>query len=86
MKSNTFTNPEAQTIFNDLVEAGYTPFIDKKQYASILGCSVSCIDVYIQKGSSLPNYKKIGNARNGKVLFSLRDTSEFLAAQTVQTA
>ena len=86
MQDNTFTSPEAQIILDDLKEEGQTTFINNKQYAPIVGCSVSSVDSNIQKGTNLPNYKKIGNARNARVMFSLRDVSEFLAAQTIQTA
>jgi hypothetical protein len=47
---------------------------------------VSAVDNYISKGYGIPSYKKIGHQRNARVLFSLRDVAEYLAAQTVQTA
>lgn len=77
---------EAKFIFNQLKADGYPLFIDKRQYAQILGCSLSSIDNYIKQGTNLPNYKKLGTAKNAKVVFNLRDVSEFIAAQTVQTA
>ena len=76
---------EAQTIFDDLRAEGYGMNINKKQYAAIANCSVSAVDNYIAKGYGTPSYKKIGHQRNARVLFSLRDVSEYLAAQTVQT-
>ena len=80
------STPEAQTIFDDLRAEGYGININKKQYAAIANCSVSAVDNYIAKGYGTPSYKKIGHQRNARVLFSLRDVSEYLAAQTVQTA
>jgi predicted DNA-binding transcriptional regulator AlpA len=80
------STPEAQIIFEDLKADGYGINISKKEYAKIVGCSVSAVDNYISKGYGVPNYKKIGNARNARVLFSLRDVAEYLAAQIVQTA
>ncbi len=80
------SSPEAQTIFDDLRAAGYGLNISKKHYAEIANCSVSAVDNYIGKGYGVPSYKKIGHQRNARVLFSLRDVAEYLAAQTVQTA
>ena len=78
------SNPIAQTIFEDAVADGYPMQINKKQYAEIVGCSVSAVDNYIAKGYGVPSYRKIGHQRNARVLFSLRDVAEYLAAQTVQ--
>jgi len=64
----------------------YGPLIDKKQYATIVGCSLSAISNYISHGYGLPNYRKIGTAKNAKVLFSLRDVAEYLSSITVKTA
>jgi len=80
------STPEAQTIYDDLRAEGYGMNINKKQYAVIANCSVSAVDNYISKGYGVPSYKKIGHQRNARVLFSLRDVAEYLAAQTVQTA
>ena len=80
------STPEAQTIFDDLRAVGYGLNISKKQYAAIANCSTSAVDNYIGKGYGVPSYKKIGHQKNARVLFSLRDVAEYLAAQTVQTA
>ena len=80
------SNPTAQTLFDDLRATGYSLNIGKKQYAEIANCSVSAVDNYIARGYGIPNYRKIGNAKNARVLFSLRDIAEYLAAQTVKTA
>ena len=80
------STPEAQIIFDDLLAAGYGLNISKKQYAEIANCSTSAVDNYIGKGYGVPSYKKIGHQRNARVLFSLRDVAEYMAAQTVQTA
>ena len=85
----TFTplsNPTAQALFDDLKAEGYSLNISKKQYAEVLGCSVSAVDNYIAKGYGIPDYRKIGHAKNARVIFSLRDVAEYLAAQTVKTA
>ncbi len=82
----TLSTPTAQALFDDFKAAGYGVQIGKKQYAEIIGGSVSAVDHYIAKGYGIPKYRKIGNARNSRVLFSLRDVAEYLASQTIQTA
>lgn len=82
----TLSNPTAQAIHEELKAAGYKVNVNKKQYAEIIGCSVSAVDHYIAKAYGIPQYKKIGQARNARVLFSLRDVAEYLSSQTVQTS
>jgi len=82
----TLSNEMANEIFEDLKAAGYRPLIDKKQYAEIMGIKASTVDKYVSLGYGCPNYKKLGSAKNAKVLFSLRDVAEYLAAQTIKTA
>ncbi len=77
---------ETKQIFDDLKSDGYPLIIDKKQLAEIRRCSVSSIDNYIKAGTNLPNYKKMGTAKNAKVVFNLRDVAEFIATRTIQTA
>lgn len=87
---------EEQAIYDDLrsitINVGgkerpkYGLTIDKKQYAEIIGASVSTINNYISKGYGVPDYQKLGNAKNSKVLFTLRNVAKYLASQTVKTA
>lgn len=58
--------------------------ISKSEMSSELGISNSTLDLYIAKGIGLPNYKKLGSAKNAKVIFNLLDVSEFLA-NTIKT-
>ena len=58
--------------------------ISKSEMSSELGISNSTLDLYIAKGIGLPNYKKLGTAKNAKVIFNLLDVSEFLA-NTIKT-
>ena len=75
----------AEAIYSELREEGFPLLISKKQYSQIVNCSVSSVDNYIREGYGCPNYKKMGKAKNAKVLFSLIDVANYLA-QTVKTA
>ena len=58
--------------------------ISKTEMAEELGISNSTLDLYIAKGTGLPNYKKLGKAKNAKVVFNLLDVADFLS-QTIKT-
>ena len=76
---------DAESIYMSLKSEGYTLMASKKDYAKIIGCSISTIDNYLKEGYGIPNYKKMGTAKNAKVLFSLIDIANYLA-QTIKTA
>ena len=84
-KAQPLSTPTAQVLYDDLKAEGYGIHVNKKQYAEIAICSTSAIDNYIAKGYGIPSYRKIGHQSNARVLFSLRDVAEYLAAQTVET-
>ena len=58
--------------------------INKAEMAFELGISNSTLDLYIAKGIGIPNYKKLGSAKNSKVIFNLLDVADFLT-QTIKT-
>lgn len=77
---------ESIAIYNELSRQGFSLFINKKDYAGIVGCSISSVDNFIRDGYGCPNYKKLGNAKNSKVLFSLIDVANYLSSTTIRTA
>ncbi len=77
---------ESVALYGELVSRGYKLFIGKREYAEIIGSSVSSIDNFIKNGYGCPNYKKLGNSKNSKVLFSLIDVANYLAGTTIHTA
>lgn len=58
--------------------------INKVEMAFELGISNSTLDSYLAKGIGIPNYKKLGSAKNSKVIFNLLDVADFLT-QTIKT-
>lgn len=77
--------PQQELIYNDLKSRYNKSTLSKKEMATELGISYSTIDGYISKGYGIPNYKKLGTAKNAKVVFNIIDVSEFLS-QTIKTA
>ncbi len=59
--------------------------INKRELAIEMGVSTSTIDLYMSKGIGIPNYKKLGTAKNSKVVFNIIDVAEYLT-QTIKTA
>jgi len=84
--SQALVDEEAEALFSELRAEGYSLLISKKEYAKIAGCSISTVDNQIKLGYGLPNYKKMGTAKNAKVMFSLLDVANYFATQTIKTA
>ena len=78
-------NQQQELIYNDLKDRYGKATLSKTEMANELGISYSTIDGYISKGYGIPNYKKLGTAKNAKVVFNIIDISEFLS-QTIKTA
>jgi len=83
---NALQSDEAIAIYSELISQGYKLLINKKEYSVIARCSVSSVDNFIRNGYGCPDYKKLGNAKNAKVLFSLIDVANYLAGTTIRTA
>ncbi len=80
-----FSNPTAELIYQDLKSRYNKATIIKTELANELTVSTSTIDLYISKGIGIPNYKKLGTAKNAKVVFNIIDVAEYLS-QTIKTA
>ena len=77
--------PQQQLIYNDLKDRYKKATLSKAEMAKELGISYSTIDGYISKGMGIPSYKKLGKAKNAKVIFNIADVAVFLS-QTIKTA
>ena len=80
-----FKNPQTELVYQDLKSRYNKASINKKEIANELDVSTSTIDLYISKGVGIPNYKKLGTAKNAKVIFNIIDVAEYLS-QTIKTA
>ena len=59
--------------------------LSKRELAQELGMGLSTVSKLMAEGMGLPNYKKVGIAKNSRVLFPLADVAEFLS-DTVEVA
>jgi len=80
-----FQNPQTQLMYQDLKSRYNKATLTKKELAKEFTVSISTIDLYISKGIGIPNYKKLGTAKNAKVVFNIIDVAEYLT-QTIKTA
>ncbi len=80
-----FTNPQAELTYQDLKSRYNKATINKKELANEFGVCLATIDLYMQKGMGIPNYKKLGSSKNAKVVFSIIDVAEYLS-QTIKVA
>ena len=80
-----FSNPQTELVYQDLKSRYNKATLTKKELANEFTVSTSTIDLYISKGVGIPNYKKLGTAKNAKVVFNIIDVAEYLS-QTIKTA
>jgi len=59
--------------------------IGKKELAKELNIASSTLDLYISKGMGLPKFKKLGTAKNARVIFNLYDIAVFLNTDQIET-
>jgi len=74
--ANNYIN---EAILIDLTNRYKKAALTKKELAYELSISVSSINNYIVKGAGIPSYSKVGNAKNGKVLFPIICVAEYLS-------
>lgn len=79
------TIPVNETILKDLTSRYNKAVLNKKELANELNCSVSAINNYISKGYGIPSYKKMGDAKNARVVFPIVHVASYLT-QTIAVA
>lgn len=78
-------NKQTQLIYNDLRTRYKKASLSKAETANELGVSIATLDRYIKKAYGVPPYKKLGNAKNGRLIFNIIDVAEYLS-QTIKVA
>ena len=80
-----FTCASAQTIYESLRKTYKKLGLSKQELAMELGMGLSTVSKMMADGIGLPNYRKIGEAKNSRVIFPLTDVAEFIA-DTIKVA
>ena len=68
-----------EIIYQGLKEKYKKTTISKAEYADEVGQCVGTVDRRIKDKIGLPPYKKLGKAKNAKVVFNIIDVARFLA-------
>lgn len=68
-----------EKLYDYLVGKYKKAVLTKSELAVELGVGKSTIDQYIARAEGLPPYKKLGTAKNSRVVFNLFDVAKFLA-------
>ena len=77
-------NSQREKLYEYLQKKYKRVVLSRSEMAKELGINNSTLDLYIAKGTGLPNYRKLGKAKNAKVVFNLLDVADFLS-QTIKT-
>ena len=75
----------SKIILEDLTTRYKKSTLTKQELSNELGVSVSSINSYIVKGEGIPEYVKVGNGKNGKVLFPIVNVVDYLS-NTIKVA
>ena len=78
------TESNREEIYDYLKSKYKRATIGKKELATELGISLSTIDLYMSKGMGIPPYRKLGTAKNARVVFTIVDVADYLT-QTIKT-
>jgi len=60
--------------------------LSKQELSQEIGIGLSTLNKYLASGMGLPNYIKMGDSFNSRVLFNIHDVAEFLATNTIKVA
>ena len=75
-----------EEILKDLQSRYQKATLTKKELANELNMGLSSINNYITKGFGIPDYIKLSDSKNSKVVFSLISITEYLSSHTVKVA
>ena len=67
-----------EKLYNFLYKKYKKMLITKQEMASELGIGKTTMDSYVSKNEGIPPYKKLGTAKNAKVVFNIIDVAKFL--------
>jgi len=56
--------------------------LTKLDLSRLMDVSLSYIDKSIARGFGIPNYKRLGNSKNSKIVFNINDVAEYLSDTT----
>ncbi len=79
------SSASAQVIYESLRDTYKKLGLSKQELANELGMGLSTVSKMMADGIGIPRYRKIGSAKNSRVIFPIVDVAEFLA-DTIKVA
>ncbi len=67
-----------EKLYNYLAKKYDAVVLSKEQLREELGIGKSTMDRYVCQNEGIPPYKKLGTAKNAKVVFNILDVAKFL--------
>ena len=81
------TYQEQFNLYFEFLKSEYkTLMLTKKELSKVLGISESTINLYISKNTNLPDYKKMADGKNSRVMFPLINVAQFLTEDIVRVS
>ncbi len=74
-----------EQIQKDLTSRYRKSVLSKQELAKEMGIGLSTLNKYLGQGLGIPTYKKVGVAKNSRVLFPIPAVADFLS-DTIQIA
>ena len=72
--------------FESLKSEYKTLMLTKKELSKVLGISESTINSYLSKNINLPDYKKMADGKNSRVMFPLVNVAQFLTEDVIRVS
>ena len=73
---------QASALAEQLFKLYNKVLFSKRDLSKLMDVSISYIDKSLARGYGTPNYKRLGNSRNSKVVFNINDVAEYLSDTT----
>lgn len=80
-----FSSNIAKLLYDDLHSRYKNATISKKDLAKEMNISMSTLDNYMALGIGIPEYIKLGEGKNARVIFTIVSVAEYLASKTTKT-
>lgn len=72
--------------FESLKSEYKTLMLTKKELSKVLGISESTINLYLSKNINLPDYKKMADGKNSRVMFPLMNVAKYLTENIIRVS
>ena len=72
--------------FESLKSEYKTLMLTKKELSKVLGISESTINSYLSKNINLPDYKKMADGKNSRVMFPLMNVAKYLTENIIRVS